>query len=91
MPSQQRRLRAWANHTVAIHRDSLRTVWHLPEGEFSRDAFRSCAQRLGLHEILTVQPANRYWPFPARETAVFAVLALGLVAVAFWWTRRRIS
>jgi ABC-2 family transporter protein len=79
------------NHTVAIHRDSLRSVCGLPEGEFSRDALRSCAQRLGLHEILTVQPANRYWPFQAWETAIFAVLAVVLTGFTFWWTRHRIT
>ena len=79
------------NHTVAIHRDSLRSVCHLPEGEFSRDSLRACAQRLGLHEILTVQPANRYWPFQAWETAIFVVLALAATGFTFWWTRHRIT
>jgi hypothetical protein len=80
-----------SNHTVALHRDSLRSVCGLPEGEFSRDALRTCAQRLGLHEILTVQPANRYWPFQAWETAIFAVLTVVLIAFSFWWTRHRIT
>ena len=80
-----------ANHTVAIHRDSLRGACKLPEGEFSRDALRACAQRLGLHEILTVQPANRYWPFQTWETGIFAALALALTAFTFWWTRHRIT
>jgi len=28
------------------------------------------------HQVLTLQPASRYWPFQAYETAIFAVAAL---------------
>jgi len=76
--------------TVAIHRDTLRNVCKLPEGDFSQRALQSCAQRLQLHTLLTVQPANRYWPFQAWEFGIFAALTAGCIALAFWWTRRRI-
>jgi hypothetical protein len=80
-----------AGHSVAIHRDTIRGICHLPEGEFSRSALQSCAQRLGIHEVLTVQPAHRYWPFQAWEAAIFTALAIALTAISFWWTRRRIT
>jgi hypothetical protein len=44
-----------------------------------------------LREVLTYQPANRYWPFQAIETAIFLALALALAGFCFWWVRRRIS
>jgi hypothetical protein len=43
--------------------------------------FQQCADRLGLHNVATLQPA---W-----ETAIFLALALALVAFCFWWTSRR--
>jgi hypothetical protein len=43
-----------------------------------------------LREVLTYQPAGRYWPFQAIETAIFLTLALALAGCCFWWVRRRI-
>ena len=80
-----------AGKTVAFRRDTLRSLCRLPEGEFQRSALQACAQRLGIHRILTVQPANRYWPFQIWETAVFVLLAAGLITFAFWWTLSRIK
>jgi hypothetical protein len=80
-----------AGHTVTIDRDTIRTRCGLPEGEFSRTALGACTQRLGLHSILTIQPAHRYWPFQAWEFAIFTMLAIAVTAFAFWWTRRRIT
>jgi hypothetical protein len=51
--------------------------------------FQQCADRLGLHNLATLQPASRYWAFQAWETAIFLALALALVAFCFWWTSRR--
>jgi hypothetical protein len=78
-------------HTVTIDRDTIRARCGLPEGEFSRTALAACTQRLGLHAILTIQPAHRYWPFQAWEFAIFAVLTASLLGFGFWWTRRRIT
>jgi hypothetical protein len=44
-----------------------------------------------LHTVVTYQPASRYWPFQAYEIAIFLGLALILVALCFWWVRRRLS
>jgi hypothetical protein len=77
--------------TVAIHRDTLRNLCNLPEGDFSQSALQTCAQRLQLHTVLTVQPANRYWPFQLWESGIFVGLAAALIALTVWWTRRRIT
>jgi hypothetical protein len=80
-----------AGHTVAVNRGTLRSLCRLPEGEFSQNSLQSCAQRLRLHSVLTIQPAHRYWPFQGWETAIFAVLTITLTAFSFWWTRQRIT
>jgi hypothetical protein len=43
------------------------------------------------HQVLTLQPASRYWPFQAYETAIFAVAALLLAGACLWWLRRRLT
>ena len=43
------------------------------------------------HEVVTYQPANRYWAFQGIETAIFIVVALLLVGLCFWWVRHRLS
>jgi hypothetical protein len=80
-----------AGHTVNIDRDTIRTRCNLPEGDFSRTALAACAHRLGLHGILTIQPAHRYWPFQWWEFAIFIALSVLLAGFAFWWTRHRIT
>jgi ABC-type transport system involved in multi-copper enzyme maturation permease subunit len=80
-----------AGHTVAVNRETLRSICKLAEFDFSQSSLQGCAQRLHLHTVLTVQPARRYWTFQGWETAIFGALALALVAFTFWWTRRRIT
>jgi hypothetical protein len=79
-----------AGHTIAFRRDTLRSLCHIPEGEFQRTQLQACAQRLGIHSILTIQPPNRYWPFQIWEAAIFLILTAALTALAFWWTQHRI-
>ena len=43
------------------------------------------------HEVVTYQPASRYWAFQWDETAVFLGLAALLGAVCFWWIRRPVA
>ena len=43
------------------------------------------------HEVVTYQPASRYWRFQGYETAVFAIASLVLIGVSFWWIHRRVS
>jgi len=45
--------------------------------------------RLHLRQLVTYQPASRYWAFQGYETAIFLALALALAGACFWWVRRR--
>jgi hypothetical protein len=55
--------------------------------------FRDCAAKLSarFHEVITYQPANRYWALQGLETAIFIVVGLVLVGLCFWWVRHRLS
>ena len=56
--------------------------------------YRLCTQalsRLHLHQLVTYQPASRFWAFQGLETAIFAALAVALAGLSFWWVRRRLS
>jgi hypothetical protein len=52
---------------------------------------QKCVDQLGVRDLLTYQPAGRYWTFQWYELAIFIVLALLLVAICFWWVRRRLA
>lgn len=56
----------------------------------SEECFAEIA-RLGYKQKVVYQPASRFWPLQWAETGLFAVLALGLCGVSFYWTRRRLS
>ncbi len=45
--------------------------------------------RLNLRQIVTYQPASRYWTFQWYETAIFMVLALLLAWFCYWRVSRR--
>ncbi len=47
------------------------------------NATNSCLA--GYRQVITYQPANRFWPFQIYETAVFTGAALLLLALCFWW------
>jgi hypothetical protein len=47
--------------------------------------------RHGLRELVTYQPASRFWDFQWLETAIFMALAAGLAAACVWWIRRRLA
>jgi hypothetical protein len=42
------------------------------------------------HEVVTYQPASRYWTFQWLELAIFLAVAAGLAGFCFWWVRRRL-
>ncbi len=50
-----------------------------------------CGRRLGLHDVVRVIPADRFWLLQAWESAIFLGMALALMGFSFWWVRRRIS
>jgi hypothetical protein len=58
-----------------------------------QSALQDCVTKIGAsyHEVVTYQPANRYWTFQWYETAVYFAAALALAGFCFWWIRRRAS
>ena len=50
-----------------------------------------CLSQLGVHTVDTFQPGSRYWLFQGIESAIFLLLAAGLVVFAIWLIRRRIN
>jgi hypothetical protein len=45
----------------------------------------------GLTGFVLFQPADRFWTFQGIETAIFAALAALLIALAYYWTTRRVT
>jgi hypothetical protein len=48
-----------------------------------------CLAAHGFRQLVTYQPAGRYWAFQGIEAGLFAVLAVALVALAYWRVLRR--
>jgi hypothetical protein len=64
----------------------------IPEGGLpDKGAAQACLQRLGVHVTQTYQPGSRYWMFQGIETAIFVVLAVGLVGFTLWFVKRRLA
>jgi len=63
--------------------------------ESATASFQACSAsiaRLNLRQLVSYQPASRYWMFQWYETAIFLGLGLALAAFCFWWIgRRRLS
>ena len=45
--------------------------------------------KLRLRQLVSYQPASRYWAFQWYETAIFLTAALLLAGFCIWWIRRR--
>jgi hypothetical protein len=45
----------------------------------------------GVFSYITYQPADWFWLFQGMESAIFAILALALLALTVWWVRRRLA
>ena len=56
-----------------------------------KDQVGRCLSQLGVRFVDTYQPGSRYWLFQGIESAIFLLLAAGLVVGAMWLIRRRIS
>jgi hypothetical protein len=55
-------------------------------------SFQTCnayLRTLHLRQLVTYQPASRYWTFQLYEMAIFLALALVLAGACFWWIRHR--
>jgi hypothetical protein len=44
----------------------------------------------GYHTTITYQPADRYWTFQWYETELFVAVSAALIALCYWWLRRRL-
>ena len=57
-------------------------------------SFQACATalaQLNLKQVVTYQPADRYWTFQWLELGIFLTVAILLAWACFWWVRRRLS
>ena len=59
--------------------------------ESSPPAFNDCLASQGIREVITYQPASRYWPFQWTETAIYLALALALAGYCFRRLSRRLA
>jgi hypothetical protein len=52
---------------------------------------QQCVSKIGAtyHELVTYQPADRYWAFQWTELAIYGAAALLLGAFCVSWVRRR--
>lgn len=55
--------------------------------------FTSCVHQISasFHEIVSYQPASRFWTFQWYEMTIYTVAALLLGGLSYWWVRRRIA
>ena len=63
-------------------------------GSGPSDVARPCLAQLagrGYRQLVTYQPASRFWAFQWYETAIFLALAAALAGFCFWCIRRRMS
>ncbi len=60
-------------------------------GGVDSDELMACARSHGFHSIYLYQPLNRFWPLQFMESGILVAAAVVLLAVAAWWTLRRIS
>ncbi len=56
-----------------------------------QNAVQDCVTKISAtyHEVVTYQPANRYWTLQWGETAVYFAAALAIAGFCFWWLRHR--
>jgi hypothetical protein len=52
---------------------------------------QKCVAQLRIRDVLTYQPASRYWTFQWYELAIYLGLALILAGICFSWVRRRLA
>jgi ABC-type transport system involved in multi-copper enzyme maturation permease subunit len=57
-------------------------------GKFNGDP-GLCLDKLGIREVISYQPASRYWPLQWIETGIFLALAVALAWFCFWQLSRR--
>jgi len=60
-------------------------------GQNADALIQRCVAQLRIRDVLTYQPAIRYWAFQWYELAIYLGLALLLTGVCFWLARRRLA
>ena len=58
-----------------------------------QQAFQQCITTIStkFHQVVTYQPASRFWAFQTYETLLFVVASAALAGLCVWWVRRRLS
>jgi ABC-type transport system involved in multi-copper enzyme maturation permease subunit len=66
---------------------------HVPVSQAGAEQAHACVSKIGVtyHELVTYQPASRYWTFQWEELALYGAAALLLGAFCMWSGRRRIT
>ncbi len=86
---------AWilSNHTVTTADQPY--TGPAPQSCLSQTgSMQTCMNALGrqhLRQVVSYQPAGRYWDFQWLEFGIFLALALLLAGAVFWMVRRRLS
>jgi hypothetical protein len=78
-----------AGHTVTP--DAILNVCSNVLVSRGKTGMQSCAAAHGFRNVVTYQPLSRFWPLQGMESGILVAAAVILLAVAAWWTLRRIS
>jgi ABC-type transport system involved in multi-copper enzyme maturation permease subunit len=64
---------------------------HVQVPQSVQQRMHECVAKVGVtyHELVTYQPADRYWAFQWTESAIYSAAAVLLGAFCVWWVRRR--
>jgi hypothetical protein len=63
----------------------------IPTANPTKAQLDACGEKLGLDNVVTVLPADRFWALQGWEAATFVALALAVGAFCFWWVRHRVA
>jgi hypothetical protein len=66
----------------------VRRSCHVTRATDASDLAR-CARGIGMHDVVTGHPGSQFWALQLWESLAFLALTAALVALAFWWLRRR--
>jgi hypothetical protein len=71
----------------------LRGGTHGPAPASARQAMQDCVTKIGAtyHQVVTYQPADRYWTLQWIELALYLGAALVLGGFCLWWVRSRLT
>jgi hypothetical protein len=59
----------------------------------AQQVLQNCVAKVGttFHELVTYQPASRYWDFQSLELAIYLGAALIMAGLCLWWVNHRLS